>query len=193
MEDKELSPQESLDLIQQMIGKARKRYTDNSYYFLLWGWITIIASLFHYITATYTTFEEPSAGWSLTFVGVILSIFRGRKEGKTAKVHNYTDKLYGWLWLSLGIAMFTIMFNGPMIGWNIVPFILLLAGVGTSVSGAMMNFQPLRIGAVIFWLLAIAAFRVDENQQMLLMAAGVAFGYLVPGYIMKSKNKKNAI
>ena len=193
MEDKELSPQESLDLIQQMIGKARKRYTDNSFYFLLWGWITIIASLFHYITATYTTFEYPYAGWSLTFVGAVVSMFRGRKDGRSAKVHNYTDKMYGWLWASLGIAMFTIVFNGESIGWSVVPFILLLAGVGTSVSGAMMNFQPLRIGAIIFWLLALAAFRLDENQQMLLMASGVAFGYLVPGYMMKSNAKKHGI
>lgn len=193
MEDKELSPQESLDLIQQMIGKARKRYTDNSFYFLLWGWITIIASLFHYITATYTSFEYPYAGWSLTLVGAVVSMIKGSKDGRSAKVHNYTDKMYGWLWASLGIAMFTIIFNGDLIGWNTVPFILLLAGVGTSVSGAMMNFQPLRIGSIVFWLLALAAFRVDPNQQMLLMASGVAFGYLVPGYIMKSNAKKNAI
>lgn len=193
MEDKELSPQESLALIQQMIGKARKRYTDNSFYFLLWGWITMVASLFHYFTATYTTFEHPYAGWSLTIIGAILSMVKGNKDGRTAKVHNYTDKMYGWLWLSLGVAMFTIIFNGEFLNWNTVPFILLLAGVGTSVSGAMMNFQPLRIGAIIFWLLALASFRVDPNQQMLLMAAGVAFGYLVPGYIMKSNAKKNGI
>jgi len=193
MEEKELSPQESLDLIQQMIGKARKRYTDNSFYFLLWGWITFIASLFHCITATYTTFEYPYVVWSLTIVGAIISMARGRKDEKAAKVNNYTDKLYGWLWLSLGIAMFTIIFNGNMINWNTTPFILLFAGVGTFVSGAMMNFQPLRIGAVIFWILALAAFRVDPNQQMLILAAAVAFGYLVPGYIMKSKAKKNAI
>lgn len=193
MEDKELSPQESLALIQQMIGKARKRYTDNSFYFLLWGWITMVASLFHYFTATYTTFEHPYAGWSLTIIGAILSMVKGSKDGRTAKVHNYTDKMYGWLWLSLGVAMFTIIFNGEFLNWNTVPFILLLAGVGTSVSGAMMNFPPLRIGAIVFWLLALASFRVDPNQQMLLMAAGVAFGYLVPGYIMKSNAKKNGI
>lgn len=193
MEDKELSPQQSLDLIQQMIGRARKRYTDNSYYFLLWGWITLFASLFHYVTATYTTFEYPFAGWSLTFVGAVLSMIKGRKQGKTAKVHNYTDKMYGWLWASLGVAMFSIVFNGQLIQWNTIPFILLLAGVGTSVSGAMMNFQPLRIGSIVFWLLALAAFRVDPNQQMLLMAAGVAFGYLVPGYIMKSNSKKHGV
>jgi len=193
MEDKELSPQESLDLIQQMIGKARKRYTDNSYFFLLWGWIVMFASLFHYITAAYTSFEYPYAGWSLTIIGAVLSMIKGSKKSRQAQVRNYTDKLYGWLWASLGIAMFTIIFNGESIGWNTIPFILLLAGVGTSVSGAMMNFQPLRIGSIIFWLLALAAFRVDPTKQMLLMASGVAFGYLVPGYIMKSNAKKNGV
>ena len=44
MKEKELSPEESIDLINTMIGKARKRYTDNSFYFLLWGWLVIVAS-----------------------------------------------------------------------------------------------------------------------------------------------------
>lgn len=193
MEDKELSPQESLNLIQAMISKARKRYSDNGYYFLLWGWITAIASLFHFFTATYTDFEYPFAGWSLTFVGAVLSVIKSNKQKRKAQVTDYTDKLYGWLWLSLGLAMFTIIFNGDRLGWNTVPFILLLAGVGTNVSGAMMGFRPLQFGAIVFWLLSFVAFRVEENYQMLLMATGVAFGYLLPGYLLKKNYSKNAL
>lgn len=180
-----MSAQESMEIINSMIQKARKGYEENNYHFLLWGWIVLIASLFHFTTATFTSFEYPFAGWALTLVGAVLSSVRGSKDSKRAKVVGYTDKLYGWLWTSLGLAMFTIVFNGIVIDWEIIPFIMLLAAVGTNVSGAMMRFKPLHFGAAVFWILAIVAFQLDENYQNLCMAIGVAFGYLVPGYLMK--------
>lgn len=193
MDDKEMSPEESLDLIQTMIGKARKRYTDNSFFFLLWGWICLIASLVHFYLATYTDFEYPHIGWSMTIVGAIVSGIKGARQDKTAVVKNYADKMYGWLWFSLGMAMFTIIFNGEVINWQVVPFILLLAGIGTSVSGAMMGFRPLQFGAIAFWALSIIAFKQPENYQMLLMGLGVAVGYLLPGYMMKQNFKSNGV
>jgi hypothetical protein len=193
MEEKEISPDESLKLIQSMIGKARQNYTDNSIFFLLWGWIVFVASLSHYYLAVHTTFEDPYIAWSLTLVGAVASAVIGAKKGKSRMVRNYTDKMYGWLWLCLGLAMFTIIFNGEHIAWNTVPFILLFAGVGTAVSGAMMNFKPLQIGALSFWILSFIAFRQPESYQMLLMALGVATGYLLPGYIMRANFKKHGV
>tara|TARA_R110001592_G_scaffold17115_8_gene72483 strand:- start:1517 stop:2098 length:582 start_codon:yes stop_codon:yes gene_type:complete len=193
MEEKELTPQESMALIQSMIGKSRKRYSDNSFFFLLWGWIVLIASLTHFYLSTYTTYEHPYIAWSLTVVGGMISGIVGARQGKNAKVRNYTDKMYGWLWLSLGLAMFTIIFNGQFIGWNTTPFILLFAAVGTSVSGAMMNFKPLQFGALVFWVLTFVAFRQPENYQMLIMACGIVIGYLVPGYIMKANFRNNGV
>lgn len=193
MEEKELTPQESMALIQSMIGKARKRYSDNSFFFLLWGWIVLVASVGHYCLSTLTDFEYPFIGWSLTVVGAIISVVVGARQGKRSQVKDYTDKMYSWLWFSLGMAMFTIVINGQLIGWNTVPFILLLAGVGTAVSGAMMGFKPLKVGALVFWILAFVAFRQPENYQMLIMALGVAMGYLVPGYIMKANFRKHGV
>lgn len=193
MDDKELSPEQSLDLIQTMIRRARKRYTDNSFFFLLWGWITLTASLAHYYLGTYTDFEHPYAGWSLTIVGGIVSAIYSSRLGKRSKVTNYTDKLYGWLWASLGAAMFIVIFNGENINWQVVPFIMLLAGIGTLVSGAMMNFRLLQIGSIPFWVLAFVAFKQPEQVQMLLMAIAVAIGYLVPGYVMRYNTKTNGV
>ena len=193
MDEKEMSPQESLDLIQSMIGKARKRYTDNSFFFLLWGWITLVASLTHFYLATYTDFNDPYLGWALTIPGGIISAIYGSRQEKRSNVTNYTDKLYGWLWGSLGLAMFSIIFNGELLSWQVVPFIMLLAGVGTVVSGVMMGFKPLQFGSIAFWALSFVAFRQPENYQMLMMALAVAVGYLLPGYIMKQKAKSDAL
>ena len=62
MKEKELSPEESIDLINTMIGKARKRYTDNSFLLSAVGLACdrsiSLALLFCYSTA----YEEPSNG-----------------------------------------------------------------------------------------------------------------------------------
>lgn len=190
MDEKELSPQESLDLINSMIGKARKRYTDNSFYFLLWGWLTIAASALHYYFAVSKLIDYPSMAWLLMIVGAIVSMVYGMRQEKRASVTHYTDKLYGWLWLSLGVAMVIVIMNGQFLNFQIVPLMLLITGVGTFFSGAMMRFKVLQFGAVCLWAMSIFAFQLDGIDQLPVMAAGITLGYLVPGYIMKSNTKK---
>jgi hypothetical protein len=190
MQEKEISPQESLDLINNMIGRARKRYSDNSYYFLLWGWLVIAACTAHYVFAVYEVIPSPSMAWLLMFVGAIISFVHGRNQGKRSSVTHYADKLYGWLWLSLGIGMVIIIINGQFVNYQIVPLILMLAGVGTFISGSMMRFKVLQFGAVCLWTMSIFAFQLNEVEQLPAMAAGIALGYLLPGYIMKMNYKK---
>lgn len=192
MEDKELSPEESLNLINSMIGKARKRYTDNSFYFLLWGWLTIVACIAHYYLAVEDLVENPSMAWSLMFIGVFVSVIYGSRKTKKAAVTHYTDKLYGWLWLSLGVAMVIVILNGQQLNFQIVPLMLMITGVGTFFSGAMMRFKVLQFGAVCLWAMSIFAFRLDEIDQLPAMAIGIILGYIIPGYVLKARIKKQS-
>ena len=66
----------------------------------------------------------------------------------------------------------------------------MLAGIGTFVSGAMMRFKVLQFGAICLWTMSIFAFQLNEVNQLPAMAAGIALGYLLPGYIMKANYKK---
>ena len=193
MSNQELSPEESLELIQTMIHKARKQFTDNSFYFLMWGWVVMLASLTHYVIAKFTTFEIPYVGWVLTIPAFIASMIYGIHQGRRENVRHYTDRLYGWLWGMLGITMFTMVFFGEKLNWEIAPLTMLLAAVGTMVSGAMLRFRPLQIGGLAFWILGVVSFYMVESTQMLLTAAAVLVGYLVPGYLMRSEAKKNAV
>lgn len=190
MEDKELSPQESLDLINSMIGKARERYTNNSFYFLLWGWLVILGSVLHYWFAKEAIIEDPQMAWAIMPVGAVISIIHGIKQDKKATVTHYTDKLYGWLWMSIGVSMVIIIVNGQYLNFQIIPLILMVAGIGTFVSGSMMKVGILRFGAICLWVGSFAAFQFQELDQLPINALAIAIGYLLPGYVMKAKNKK---
>ncbi len=193
MEEKELSPEESLDLIQDMIGRARRRFTDNSIFFLLWGWVVMLGSLTHYFLGNFTDYEMPYIGWVLTVPAFIFSMVYGARKGRQQTTRLYTDRVYGWLWVMLGVVMFTMVFYGENLNWQIVPLTMLMAAVGTVVSGAMMKFRPLQIGGACFLILGIVSFQLDESTQMLLMAVAVLIGYLIPGYMMKTKAKEHAV
>ena len=40
-----LTQQQSLKIIQEMIATSKNNLKDNSFFFLLWGWLVLIASL----------------------------------------------------------------------------------------------------------------------------------------------------
>ena len=193
MKEENLSPEESLELIQSTILKARKQFADNSFYFLLWGAIVSFASLTHYYLEMHTSYEKPWIAWTLTFVGALISAIKGYRDGKRQTAKRTTDLPYAWLWASLGISMFIVAFNQEVINHQVVPIILLMAGIGTATTGAMMRFWPLQAGAGFFWVMAIVAFQQELDSQMLIMAISVAIGYLVPGFIMRRNFKRNVL
>ncbi len=43
--EKEFTPEESLQLISQIIAKTRRNIKIASFFFILWGWVTVFASL----------------------------------------------------------------------------------------------------------------------------------------------------
>jgi hypothetical protein len=70
------------------------------------------------------------------------------------------------------------------------PQILAIVGFATFASGCLYRFTPLIIGGSIFWISAIAASYMNEQDQLLLNAAATLFGYIIPGYALWRKSKK---
>ena len=92
MENKEImSGQESLQIIQQMIGQAKRQYSDDSFNYLLWGWLVFIASLGQYILA-YVGFAQPAIVWLLMPLGAVISTIYNYKANKKEKVKTYIDE-----------------------------------------------------------------------------------------------------
>jgi len=60
--EKEFNETESLALIREMIENAKARLGESSFFFLLWGWLVLIASLLHFILL-FTGFQYPYLPW----------------------------------------------------------------------------------------------------------------------------------
>jgi hypothetical protein len=185
-EEKSLSPEESLQLISDAIAMTRENIRQNSFPFLLWGWLISLASFSFFILHQYSSFHYYFLPFPvLAITGVITTIIYYRQKVSASTVSYLNNFLYK-MWLVLGISFFTVVFIN--VSQNKPPFTytLIIAAIGTLASGLIMKFRPLIIGGILFFIAAIASIYVADEYKVLLNGIAIIFGYLIPGYLLKS-------
>lgn len=190
--EKVLKPEESLQIIEKMINRTKGNLHDNSFYFLLWGWIVLIGIFGHTILANFTNFSKPYLSWLIIIPGMIINIIYAMRQGKKKTISTHVDKVNFMTWIAFLVSYtITIVFMAKL-NYNIVPIIFLLAGNATFLTGVIIKFKPLIWGGIIFWLGAIGLFTLPGNLNIFVPPLAIILGYLVPGYMLKSQNKKDA-
>lgn len=190
MEDqKTLTNEQRLAIIEQMINTAKGKFTDNSFHFLLWGWVAALANLGHFYFMRYTEYPHPEIVWLISIPAVIASTIHGFTHRKNATTKGYTDHLSLWVWLYYMICITTIVTFGFKLNFMITPLIMLMTGFATFIAGKIIKFKPLTYGGLLFWLASVVGFLSSYEVQALIAAGAIALGYLIPGYIIRSKYK----
>jgi hypothetical protein len=191
IKQEKFSPEESLQLIQTMIAKTQKDLGDNSKHFLLWGWVTFAGCTGQFILKHFLRYEKHYLVWLIVIPTAITSIYLGIKENKQKRVSTYIGECMKHLWMGMGISYFVLSMILSKLGWNtnIFPFFILLYGLGTFVSGMFLHFRPMIVGGCVAWLLAITAGYFNYDYQMLFGAVAILGSYIIPAYILRSKNK----
>jgi len=194
-EEKITSSEESLEIITQMINKAKFHIQTGSFYFLLWGWLILLITLGIFFFEKFTQVIHTERLWLFILVGFILSFIYGAKNGRKEKVRTYAGNIYTWVWMGFLItyvALLFILICGNQY-WYIGPVILILAGYATFLSGIIIKFKPLIVGAVFFWVLGIITYFVQNEFMYLLESFAMLCGYLIPGYMLKYKKENEHV
>ena len=191
MQEENLSPQDSLQLIHSMIDRAKNTVADDSFYFLLWGWLVFAASTIQYVLKVILNSPYHYLSWSLMFVGVIVSIIYGTTQHKKRKVRTYVEEILNYLWISIFFSYILLGFIFARFGWqNCYPFYIMMYAIGTFVSGRALKFPPLVWGAVASWLLAIVTTYTSYDVNILLSGVAILISYIIPGYLLKRKYRQ---
>ncbi len=179
---------ESWRLIQEMISTAKKDVRDGSFYYLLWGWLVLVASLGHYVLEVIVGYQHPYVVWLLMLVGIGATVYKSAKQARRHKVKTYLDRFITHFWLAIFVAIMIMLVGAAFkTGYAVAyPNIILIYGVAMFVSGAVFRFKPLIIGGIGCWVIALVAFFVSFDIQLLLLALATIIGYLIPGYILKA-------
>ena len=193
--EKTLTPEESLQIIQKSISNSRKNMREGSFYYLLWGWALMLASLANYFLINhYVSSEQYDVimlrsliTWGIFVFGAMIIQFVVISRSREKKiVITHLDRYIKIVWISAGLLMGLMVFLSLKVNAYPTPFILGVTAMATSVSGLMVRFRPIIIGGVVFLVAAIVSIFLTGTQQLLVFAVAMVLGYLIPGYILRS-------
>lgn len=184
--EENLSAEQSLNLITNMIRQAQGKISGNSFHFILWGWCITVANFGMYGLYKFTDYPHPYVVWLLTIPAWMGSMWYGSKHRQKGGAQSHLDSINMWLWIGMGIAIFPICIFGYKINWSINPIVLLMAAVPTFVSGIIVRFKPLLAGGICFWIGGVLCFLVSPIDHYLVGGLTVILGYLVPGYLLRN-------
>ncbi len=192
MNDQEFSAQSSMQLIESMINKAKNRFNENGHLYLLWGWTIFICSIASFISIYFFEGNYIPYIWMATWVVVIYQTFYLIRRKKNTTVRTYTDEINGYVWV-----VFVIM--GGLFSFALVKAqrfelintaVLILYGMPTFLSGVILRFRPLMMGAVCCWVLAMISMVIAPVFSFLLLTIAVIAAWIIPGYLLQLRFKK---
>lgn len=191
MTEQQFSPQDSLRLIQSMLEKTRGNLSDKSIHFLVWGWLTFIGCVGQFVLKHLLDYDKHYLVWWLVVPGVIFSFWQGRRERRQSGARTYAGESLRHLWLGMGIAYFVLSMILTRFGWDkiVFPFFIMMYGLGTFVSGSIIRFPPLVAGGAVAFGIAVLASFLEYDYQMLAAAAAILVSYIIPAYLLRSRNK----
>lgn len=180
-----LSPEQSLKLIESMIGEAKRSFSRMSFYFLLWGALLLLATLAEY-AAGRAGLPNGWLGWPiLGTLGGIISARHGAREGRKTGASTFTDRVFMWVWTVFTLTLIIVIISCVQVGQRPGPWVSILTAMPTMISGGILRFRPLIIGGVLFWVLGLFSLFQWPEHGALLFALALLLGYIVPGFLLK--------
>jgi hypothetical protein len=191
MKEEKFSAEQSLQIIQSMIQKAKQGVADNSFYLLLWGWLIFTAALLNFTLMKFTSFEQPYLVWNLVWIGAVASIVKGIKDSKKVVSKTFVGETMKYFGISQGILYSGLaFFFGKYDLWTIsFPLYILIYAVTCFFMGVLIQFPLLMwTGLLCLPIMVISAY-VSFDWQLLLLALALLISYIIPGHVLSAKEK----
>ena len=108
LSEKQVTEKESLDLITQMINKAKDSCHSTGIAAIMWGMVIAVCSLVK-LSEIQFGYRLPFDIYLLTLVAIIPQIYFSIKEKRERKIKTYGDDFMDYLWLAFGICIFLLV------------------------------------------------------------------------------------
>ncbi len=189
MENENFQPEESLQLINTMISRAQNKLSENGFLFIFWGWLVFAVAIAFFVMQK-LNMENSAMIWFAMPAGGIFTMIYVMRQNKKEKVKSFVDDYMAFIGTAFGISLTIILVMGWKLQLSCYPMVILLYALTTFITGGILKFKPLIICGALSFPICIAAFFVDFNSQILLLALSVFVSYVIPGHLLQSKFKQ---
>jgi hypothetical protein len=220
MEEKNISEQESLRLIQEMIGKAKSHFHEGGTSSILWGTVIGTCGLVSFAEQQWD-FSIGFDIWLLTLAAIIPGVWFNIRESKKRMVKTHQEVATNIVWNVFGISIVCLVLYA-----NIVPSVserlfasdniellsknmltgelkhyrpgtlslssifLIIYAFPTLATGWITKFKPMTIGAIVCYCFFIASLFTSFKYDMLLSGLAGIGNWLIPGLILNRRYRK---
>ena len=150
MREQQIDEHRSLEIISKMIADTSAHIDNESgKYFLLWGYTTVIVSLFEYVAQL---LHLPMhlclwAWWLIPIVGGIGTLILNRRAG-VARPKSYVDRSISAVWMVFGLSFGMAFIAALVYGANILFLTAMLMGMGTVITGKICQHRVLTVAGI---------------------------------------------
>lgn len=191
MKKEALDERESIRIIADMINTAKAEVRDNGFLYLLWGWLTFMASAAHYAMLFFYPSKSYWPWLTLMPLGGVVTLVYLIRESKRRRIKTKIGDFLSSVWLAFSVSLVLILtFMSTLGAENTYPVIIVLYGIGTFLSGKLLSFKPLVVGGFLCWFIAFISFFSDPSHRVLLLALSLLVSYIIPGHMLKSARGK---
>lgn len=199
MEEKNLTQNESLELISRMIKETRnnlERGGGNIY--LLWGYVWLFVSLVIYVLLLKTGDYRVQWLWfGIPLLGYPGMIYMLKKQDKGAVT--FVGRVISNIWIVVGVVagLLSLYMFIDYKAYPIMFLMSLLVNSAVAMSGLILKFRPIAIAGFLGILLSFAMLMVSGLNQILIYALFAVIMLIIPGHILnaacrKAKNNSNS-
>lgn len=205
MEKKELTEQESLELISQMIKKTNKQMRIGSGdYLLTWGLTFFLVSLIANILVIVTGNDMWTWGYCAIIVGYPISwIMNHKKKTECPHAKTYMEEVIGNVWMCIGLfllfyllAALVLRLGDPKVLAGMLPLGILLPALGSYITGEILKIKAVKnsaIFAVAIGVVVLADLLTQtqpELNHLYSFPFCAIFSMIIPGYLINRQAKK---
>jgi hypothetical protein len=194
MEDKQLTPSESLALISKIIVEAKSRFRDNGFSYIFLGICISVASFGHFVLIKigfhnyyYPYFIMPIAGFVTYFY--YYQKFKGKTYAKNpiSSLLAFAGGLIGinttiigfFFWYQLGAALFPVMF--------------ILLSLWAIFTGIAFKFKIITVTGVLVNIIAYISFFIKDEYHPLILSVVCILAFVVPGIALNQSLKNSHV
>lgn len=189
-QEKPLTQEESLKLINRMIHEARGYFYETGSAGLIYGFTVLICSLLTYLMGKNIISFPFHPFYILIPVFFVQGYIQFREE-KKKKAKTFTDEAIDYVWIGFFLsAMAACCGVWAGLGYIIVSIILILTGFAAFLTGMITRFRYQTVCAFLCWIMGIISFFILNANIFLLLAATAVLIWIIPGFLLRAHLKK---
>lgn len=192
MEEKNLTQNESLELITKMIKETRNNLErDGGSIYLLWGYVWLFVSLTIYFLLMKTGDYRIQWLWfAIPVIGypAMIYLLNNNKKGAVS----LPGRFIGNVWIVIGIVAGLLSLY-MLIDYKAFPILFIMAlliNTGVAISGLIIKFKPVIVAGFLGILLSFVILMISGLNQILIFSSFSIIMLIIPGHILNSASRK---